>query len=70
MSARERIYGRVAQQLGHPAGLAGRLLALGLNRGNRKFTENAVVALASPKDAILADVGFGGGVGLRLLSDL
>jgi arsenite methyltransferase len=69
MSVRGRVEARIARQLGHPAGLAGRLLARGLNRGNRHAIEGAVEALSSEPGAVMADVGFGGGLGLRLLLD-
>jgi arsenite methyltransferase len=58
---------RLARQLGRPEGLAGRLVARGLNRGNRRLIEAAVAALPGGPGAALADVGFGGGLGLRLL---
>jgi arsenite methyltransferase len=69
MSVRGRIDARIARQLGHPAGLAGRLVATSLNRGNRRTIEGAVQALSSGPDAVIADVGFGGGIGLGLLLD-
>jgi SAM-dependent methyltransferase len=69
MSARGRIEAGIARQLGHPGGLAGRLISKGLNRGNRRVIERAVQALPSRPDAVVADVGFGGGIGLRLLLD-
>jgi arsenite methyltransferase len=65
--ARARIDARLARQLSRPAGLAGRLVAKGLNRGNRRLIEVAVAALPEGPDAALADVGFGGALGLRLL---
>lgn len=64
---RAHVDARLARQLGRPAGLAGRLVARGLNRGNRQLIEAAVAALADSPGAALADVGFGGGLGLRLL---
>jgi arsenite methyltransferase len=69
MGARGRVEARIARQLGHPSGLVGRLISKGLNRGNRRLIERAVQALPSGPDAVVADVGFGGGVGLRLLLD-
>jgi SAM-dependent methyltransferase len=45
------------------------MVSKGLNRGNRELVEAAVAALALPSDAVAADVGFGGGIGLRLLLD-
>lgn len=69
MSARGRVEATIARQLGHPSGLVGRLISKGLNRGNRRVIERAVQALPSAPDGVVADVGFGGGLGLRLLLD-
>jgi arsenite methyltransferase len=58
-----------ARQLGKPQGWRGRLIGRGLNRGNRSFIGGAVSAAdLHPGDAA-ADIGFGGGIGLRLLLD-
>lgn len=67
MSVRRQFDALMARQLAHPGGLTGRLVARGLNRGNRRTIEDAVQALPSGPDAVIADVGFGGGIGLRLL---
>jgi arsenite methyltransferase len=64
---RTRIDAKLARQLRRPDGLAGRLVARGLNRGNRRLIEAAVAALPAPPASALADVGFGGGLGLSLL---
>jgi arsenite methyltransferase len=69
MSVRGRIDARIARQLGHPTGFAGRLVAKRLNRRNRRTIEGAIEALSGGPDAVIADVGFGGGIGLRLLLD-
>jgi ubiquinone/menaquinone biosynthesis C-methylase UbiE len=69
MRVRGRIDAKIARQLGHPAGFAGRLVAKRLNRRNRRTIEGAVEALSSGPGAVIADVGFGGGIGLRLLLD-
>ncbi len=45
------------------------MVGLALNRGNRGFVTAAVQALQADDDAVVADVGFGGGVGLKLLLD-
>ena len=45
------------------------MVALALNRGNRGFVSAAVQELHAGGDAVVADVGFGGGVGLKLLLD-
>jgi arsenite methyltransferase len=67
MGLRARLEAQLARQLGHPAGLAGRLVARGLDRGNERLISTAVQALEPSPRATLADVGFGGGLGLRLL---
>ncbi|MCW2513739.1 MAG: hypothetical protein JWR11_2781 [Mycobacterium sp.] len=59
----------IAKQLGHPRGVGGRIVGRALNRGNRGFVRAAVQALQAEDDAVVADVGFGGGVGLQLLLD-
>lgn len=69
VSVRGRVEASIARQLGHPSGLLGRLVSKGLNRGNRRVIERAVQALPSGRNGVLADVGFGGGLGLRLLLD-
>jgi arsenite methyltransferase len=69
MRLRSRADSYVAAQLGHPSGIVGRLLSKGLNRGNRGVTEAAIAALGLAPAAVVADVGFGGGIGLRLLLD-
>ncbi len=69
MRLSSRIDSYIAGQLGHPSGIVGRVLSKGLNRGNRELIEGAVAALAPAPDAVVADVGFGGGSGLRLLLD-
>jgi arsenite methyltransferase len=67
MAARGALMAGIAKQLGHPRGMGGRMVMLALNRGNRGFVRAAVRALDADDDAVLADVGFGGGVGLKLL---
>jgi ubiquinone/menaquinone biosynthesis C-methylase UbiE len=69
MNVRPRVYAGIARQLGHPAGLVGRLVGLGLNLGNRQHVSAAVDALPNPPGAVVADIGFGGGIGLELLLD-
>ncbi|WP_412539485.1 class I SAM-dependent methyltransferase [Longispora sp. K20-0274] len=69
MGLRRTFLARFARQLGHPRGPAGRLVAALLNRHNRTQVAGAVAASGiGPGDTAL-DVGFGGGVGLRLLLD-
>lgn len=57
----------IARQLGHPSGPVGRLVGRLLNRGNRGTVSAAAAALPVPPGATLADLGFGGGVGLDML---
>ena len=59
----------IAKQLGHPSGVRGRVVGAVLNRGNRRFVRAAVQALQPDAAAVVADVGFGGGIGLKLLLD-
>ena len=67
MTGRDRALKALARQLGHPRGLFGRLVAWGLNRGNRDVVAEAVDASGAGAGHIAADLGFGGGVGLGLL---
>jgi arsenite methyltransferase len=69
MAVRGAIMASIAKQLGHPSGLRGRLVGAALNRGNRRFVSAAVQALELDAAAVVADVGFGGGVGLKFLLD-
>src|ERR1700733_1368283 len=69
MTARGALMTGIAKQLGHPRGVGGRMVGLALNRGNRGFVSAAVQELHADGDALVADVGFGGGVGLKLLLD-
>jgi SAM-dependent methyltransferase len=69
MAVRGAIMAGIAKQLGHPSGVRGRLVGVALNRGNRRFVSAAVQALQPEAVAVVADVGFGGGVGLKLLLD-
>ena len=67
MDLPELVLSRVAAQLGHPHGLPGLVLGHLLNRANRVATTEAVEALDIPPGAVVADLGFGGGIGLELL---
>lgn len=62
-----RVMSAVAGQLGNPHGLLGKGTAVMLNRVNRFLIEEAVNAVAPVEGESVADVGFGGGVGLSLL---
>ena len=59
----------LARQLGRPEGWRGKLVARGLNRGNRGTVAAAVDACELGSGDRAADVGFGGGIGLTLLLD-
>ncbi len=60
---------RLAAQLRRPSGVFGRVVAFGLNRGNRPTNARAVELLGVDSSHRALDVGFGGGVGLALLRD-
>jgi len=64
---RDGALARFAAQLGHPHGVPGRLVGRMLNRANRAATFEAVDALDLAPGAVVADLGFGGGIGLELL---
>ena len=66
---RSRILGGLARQAGHPAGYVGRLMGVALDVGDRKDVTAAVETLTIPSSGVVADIGFGGSVGLRLLLD-
>ena len=66
---RQRLLSTVAGQLGRPHGILGRLVARALNRGNASAIAAAVDAAEVPRGGAAADIGFGGGIGLRLLLD-
>jgi len=57
----------VARQLAQPQGVRGRLVGAMLNRANRADVTAAVKALPLTAGDTVADLGFGGGVGLDLL---
>jgi arsenite methyltransferase len=69
MGIRERFLAGTARQLGHPEGWRGELVGRILHRANRTFVQAAVEAADLAPGAVAADLGFGGGVGLRLLLD-
>lgn len=69
MDVRKSVAQGIASQLGHPQGAAGRVVGRLLNRGNRGTVTAAVGALAPRAGATVSDIGFGGGLGLRLLLD-
>jgi arsenite methyltransferase len=69
VNGRARLIERLARQLAHPRGIGGRAVARLLNRHNAAMIGAAVDAVGVDTGAVVADVGFGGGVGLRLLLD-
>lgn len=66
---RRQLMGYLAGQFGDPHGLVGRWVAILLNRTSRRAVEAAVQLSAAAPGEIVADIGFGGGVGLGLLLD-
>jgi SAM-dependent methyltransferase len=68
-SIRGRFDRALAHQLGNPRGPLGRLVASALDKRNAAVIGAAADAAAQAPNAVLADVGFGGGVGLRMLLD-
>lgn len=69
MGVRDGFRARLAKQLGHPSGIHGKAIARGLNMGNRGVVLAAVAASEVRAGQSAADLGFGGGVGLRALLD-
>jgi ubiquinone/menaquinone biosynthesis C-methylase UbiE len=67
MGIRERMQASLAAQLRRPHGLPGRFVGRMLGRANRAAIIEAVEAMDIPPAAELADLGFGGGLGLELL---
>ena len=59
----------LARQLGGPSGPLGALVARMLNKGNGPEIVAAVGALDLTGSEEVADIGFGGGLGLDLLLD-
>ncbi|WP_043646119.1 methyltransferase domain-containing protein [Nocardia thailandica] len=64
---RQRLFSTVADQLGNPHGFLGKGVAFVLDRGNRRAIDAAIGAADPQAGATVADIGFGGGVGLGLL---
>jgi arsenite methyltransferase len=67
MDLRSAFQRALAKQLGHPRGLAGRIVARRINERNVKAVDAAVAALDVADGQVVADVGFGGGIGLAAL---
>ena len=68
-SLRDRLLSTVAGQLGRPHGILSPFVARALNKGNERAVAAAVDAAAPPRGGVVADIGFGGAIGLRLLLD-
>jgi SAM-dependent methyltransferase len=69
MAIRDRVLAGVSKQLGRPSGVVGRMVGRALNRGNRSAILTAVDAVHASSGSTVADIGFGGGVGIGLLLD-
>jgi arsenite methyltransferase len=69
MNPRDRWNAALARQLRRPDGILGRFIAGRLNRGNQEIIASAIEALELAAPSVAADLGFGGGIGLRLLLD-
>ena len=66
-AVQRRLMTSVVGQLGRPHGLVGHGVAIMLNRGNRWAVESAVAVSGAGPSEVVADIGFGGGIGLSLL---
>lgn len=66
---RRKLLSAVAGQLGRPHGRFNRIVAVALNRGNRPAIAAAVRASAAKPGDVVADIGFGGGIGLSMQLD-
>lgn len=69
MGIRDRLNAGLARQLGHPSGIRGRLIGRRLNHWNHDTVHAAVAATELGPGQSAADIGFGGGAGLRALLD-
>ncbi|GAA5124360.1 class I SAM-dependent methyltransferase [Haloechinothrix salitolerans] len=70
MGLRESFERGLAKQLGHPTGRRGALTGMLLNHRNAQLISDAIAALDLKPGAVAADIGFGGGTGLRTLLEL
>jgi len=57
-----RLRRRLSDQLSRPSGLAGQIVAAGMNRGNRAFNARAIERLEVHAGTRVLDLGFGGGL--------
>jgi arsenite methyltransferase len=59
----------VSRQLSQPSGAAGRVVAVVMNRGNRRMNTRAIELLDLEDGTRVLDLGFGGGLALDMLLD-
>jgi ubiquinone/menaquinone biosynthesis C-methylase UbiE len=57
----------IARQLSHPTGLAGRLVRVGMNRGNAGLNAFAIEQMELRPDDEVIEIGFGGGPNISRL---
>jgi len=57
-----RLRRALSDQLSRPSGVAGRIVAAGMNRGNRDFNARAIERLDVRPGMRVLDLGFGGGL--------
>lgn len=69
MNPRDRWNETLARHLRRPDGILGRFIAGRLNKGNQAIIAGAIEPLELSAPSVAADLGFGGGIGLRLLLD-
>lgn len=67
MNVRASVLAGMARQLGRPDGVRGLVVGAMLNRANRSVIASAVQALAPHPGDTVADLGFGGAIGLDML---
>ena len=58
----------IAQQLGNPFGLLGRVVTVIMNSANKQMNRASVTALHLQGDHRVLDIGFGGGIALEMMS--
>jgi len=63
------LWNRISRQLSSPQGLGGRIIAMGMNRGNEGITANAIEQLGLVPNQRVLEVAFGGGASVRVLLD-
>ncbi len=64
-----RLRRTISNQLSRPSGLLGRVIAAGMNRGNRAFNARAIETLDVRPGTRVLDLGFGGGLTFDSLLD-